>query len=304
MAAKNPIKPSNSGLTQADINAESRAAQSGIANKNKYTKKLLYITADNETVFGGNNNNSYIVLGKDRPNSTFSGYGGEGSDRSSKIDIVVGRISSVDNKDNSKLYTDNNFVLDAARIYIAEQTDIDVNFGLVDGGVGNAKAKSAIALKADGLRFIAREGIKLITKTDANNSAGVEIAEHSGIDLIANNDDSKLQHMVKGENLVSLFNELITQIDNVQNRIQNFIEEQQKFNNVIASHTHMYVNGNTPRKTMPNTDLLTQNGFLISKKLIEIDAGFYLQKNNFNYLTEKYLKNSDTSILSKYNRVN
>ena len=48
-------------------------------------------------------------------------------------------------------------------------SDIDDNFELVDGSIGNSKNKSAIAMKADGIRIIAREGIKLVTKTDNAN---------------------------------------------------------------------------------------------------------------------------------------
>lgn len=285
-------------------NAQTRAAESGISNTSKHESKFLYITANNETVLGGNSDNSYIVIGKDKPSSISSGYGGFGDSKSSNIDIVVGRISPVSNTEDELLYVNSNFTLDAARIYISQKTDVDTNFGLVDGKVGNAKAKSAIALKADGLRFIAREGIKLVTKTDPNNSAGVEISEHSGIDLIANNDDSKLQPMVLGENVVNLFTELITEIDNLQNRLQSFIDEQQKYNDEIATHTHMYVHGNTARKTSISTNLALKDGFLIIKKLIDIDVGYYFQKYNFKGLIGKYLDNGESSIKSKYNRVN
>jgi hypothetical protein len=286
------------------INPQTRAAQSGIGNTNNYETKFNYSTANNETVLGGNNDNCYIVLGKDRISSVFSGYGGTGDSKSSKIDIVVGRISAISNLEDQALYIDSNFTLDAARIYISQKTDVDTNFGLVDGQVGNAKAKSAIALKADGLRFIAREGIKLVTKTDPNNSAGVEISEHSGIDLIANNDDSKLQPMVLGENVVNLLTELITEIDNLSNRLQFFIDEQQKYNNEIATHTHTYVHGNTPKNTIISTNLAIKNGFLTVKKLLDFDTGYYFQKTNLFGLIDKYLGNGESSIKSKYNRVN
>jgi hypothetical protein len=39
---------------------------------------------------------------------------------------------------------DPNFKLDAARIYMSQKTDIDANFGLADGNVGNDSAKSEI----------------------------------------------------------------------------------------------------------------------------------------------------------------
>lgn len=303
MAIKNPnidniIKSSRF----VSASAETRAMHSGIGNTVSSEPKFLYNAADNETVLGGNEKNAYIVLGKDRPSSKLSGYGGEGATQCSTIDIVVGRIGSVVNQDELNLYVDNNLVLDAARIYISQKTDVDSNFGLVDGQVGNAKAKSAIAMKADGLRFIAREGIKLVTKTDLNNSAGVEIKEHSGIDLIANNDDANLQPMLLGTNTELLIRDLIQNIDELQNRVQHFIDEQQKYNDKIAMHTHVTTIVGQP--TTPSVDLVINNGFLTVKKLFNVDVGYYFQKVNFFGLISKYLENGKDSIKSKYNRVN
>ena len=39
-------------------------------------------------------NNSYIVLGRDRPGSIFSGLGGDGETNCGMIDLVAGRMSS------------------------------------------------------------------------------------------------------------------------------------------------------------------------------------------------------------------
>ena len=50
--------------------------------------------------------------------------------------------------------------------------------------------RSGIALKADGVRLIGREGIKLVTGVDSINSQGGTIEYAKGIDLIAGNDDS------------------------------------------------------------------------------------------------------------------
>jgi len=303
MSIKNPFQPNIKKSTLLNAaSKETRALQSGIGNATNVEPKFSYIAANNEVVLGGNNSNSYIVLGKDRPSSMVSGYGGEGATQCSTIDMVVGRLSSVINKEDQVLYVDPNFVLDAARIYISQKTDVDTNFGLVDGEVGNAKAKSAIAIKADGLRFIAREGIKLVTKTDINNSAGLEISQHSGIDLIANNDDENLQPMLLGNVTTQLFNELIGEIDKLQNRIQFFMDEQQKFNDAVATHTHYSPFFGKPTTISP--DLAIKNGFLIIRKIMDVDTGYYFQKVNFVGMITKYLMNGESSIKSKYNRVN
>ena len=84
-----------------------------------------------------------------------------------------------------------NFGADAARIYISQLTNVDTNFGISEGKTGLLKARSAVAIKADGVRIVAREGIKLVTQTDVVNSQGglSPINDIYGIDLIAMNDE-------------------------------------------------------------------------------------------------------------------
>ena len=127
----------------------------------------IFIDANCEKVI--DHGNSWIVLGRDRPASRASGYGGQGHTQASSIDIVVGRNPT------STVPVDPSFSSDAARIYISQKSDIDEYFGIAEGR-GNAKTKSAIAIKADALRFISREGIKLVTGTDKKNSQGIDIA--------------------------------------------------------------------------------------------------------------------------------
>jgi len=103
--------------------------------------------------------------------------------------------------------------LDAARIYISQRADIDSPeyFNLAQGNVGNITNRSAIAIKADSVRIIGREGIKLVTSTDSYNGASGKYIgqEIQGIDLIAGNDDSDLQPMVKGDNLENVLDSLL-----------------------------------------------------------------------------------------------
>ena len=53
------------------------------------------------------------------------------------------------------------------------------------------------------MRIIGREGIKLVTSSDTRNGAsGLFIGDNiQGVDIIAGNDDSDLQPMVKGDDL-------------------------------------------------------------------------------------------------------
>ena len=105
---------------------------------------------------------AYIVLGDDRPDSVRSGYGAKGAQKAATIDLVVGRMASAKPKVGS--YVDNSFFADAARIYISQMTNVDTNFGLASGGRSlSQNACSAVAVKADAIRIIGREGIKIVT---------------------------------------------------------------------------------------------------------------------------------------------
>jgi|3_EtaG_2_1085321.scaffolds.fasta_scaffold00587_14 hypothetical protein len=133
--------------------------------------------------------NSHIVFGRDRPSTLGSGFGGVGAQGTNTIDIVVGRMSSVEIDDGT--HVDNSFTADAARIYISQLTKVDENFGLADSPSVPKKPASAIAMKADGIRIIGREGVKIVTGghpgAGEKTSLGGRIGAAPGIDLIAGN---------------------------------------------------------------------------------------------------------------------
>jgi hypothetical protein len=144
-----------------------------------------------------------IVFGLDRPSSAASGYGAKGytgvaSPGSARVDIRAGRMASARQGDGVRQGTqvDNSAAADAASIYICETTDVDLNYGLVEGVVGNPKGQSAVAMKADQCRMIGRAGIKLVTGAGNNvrgyangetNSKGGTLPPAPGIELIAGN---------------------------------------------------------------------------------------------------------------------
>ena len=181
-------------------------AEAGILNSDpKGVPRTLYKYASNETVIS-NPGGAQITLGLDRPNSRGSGYGARGftglqnkSIGSSRIDLVVGRMVSANKGDGVPpgTYVDNNFFADAARIYICETTDVDQNFGLVEGIIGNPKGVSTVAIKSDQTRIIGRSGIKLVTGGGNNvrgfglrgetTSKGGKLPVAGGIDMIAGN---------------------------------------------------------------------------------------------------------------------
>ena len=204
-----------------------------------------------EKPFLAGNNNTWIMLGRDRPGSRVSGYGGRGDTQAGAIDIVVGRMGSFAKGFNKidggqRVFVDPNMKYDAARIYISQKTDVDENFYLAEGKVGNSKTKSAIALKADAVRIVARDGIKLVTRTDAINSQGGQIAEAVGIDLLATNNDEDLQPLVKGGNLKEALEKLVTHVDKLNGIVDSLLMYQIAFNEELTHHTHI-----APLKIIP-----------------------------------------------------
>ena len=171
-----------------------------------------------------NRNNAWIVLGRDRPFGKASGYGGQGATGAGSIDLVVGRKPL-----DPKIHTNPNFISDAARIYISQKTDIDKNMGLAKGRVGMSVARSAIGIKADAIRIVARRGIKLVTgptQNDRKNSADEKTRTVLGIDLIAGNDDGdngflnplpsnrrKLQPIPLGLNTVDAIDDTLKRVE-------------------------------------------------------------------------------------------
>ena len=241
----------------------STPSDSGIMHMDNWIdgKLLNFKKARNEKVIS--KNGAFVVLGTDRPNSEASGYGARGSDRAASIDLVVGRMSSARGGKSvkPKTHVDPNFAADAARSYISQQTDIDTNFGIGEGSVGNPKARSAVALKADGIRIFGREGIKIVTGKGNNwrgfglkgetNSLGGKISQPApGIDLIAGNNTEPrkvfggfaspvqiietLQPVSMGYNTRDSLRELSDILDDVFGAILNFGLVQSAINNAIA----------------------------------------------------------------------
>lgn len=139
--------------------------QSGMFHTIVATKDLTFKKAPNETVIASQG--SYIVLGTDRPSTLASGYGGFGSGQAASIDMVVGRMAGAKKGKgaNAGAAVDPSFAADAARIHMSQLTDIDKNFGLAVGKglAGASSQRSGIGIKADDVRIIGRNSIKIVT---------------------------------------------------------------------------------------------------------------------------------------------
>lgn len=208
------VLPDNSGLYHTDV----------------ATPRVHYKRAKGEKII--KRKNAYIVLGRDRPSSNRSGWGSKGAINAASIDLVVGRMAGARDGQgvDDGTHVDNSFSADAARIHISQMTDIDKNFGIATNEITAAPPRSGIGIKADLVRVIGREGVKIVTgkcdgcKPAEKNSMGGKLLPAPRIILQAgNNVESRmvfgglfntpekynnLQGVARGENVVESLRDL------------------------------------------------------------------------------------------------
>ena len=284
-----------------------------------------YITTNVEKVI--QQGNSFIVLGLDRPHNILSGYGGTRQNHCAAIDIVAGRVGFQAQKKDDEgniNYVDPNFRLDAARVYISQKSNVDYFFSLKAGTVGNTTTdapRSTVALKADTLRFIARENIKLVTKTDWKNSQGGELSNVAqqvfGINLIAMNDDRDMQPLVKGNNLKECLKEIMASIHELSGLFSNYLQYDRDLTTVLLGHTHYSPFFGIP--TSPSLDQLVPRGAeSLINKITNVETQLKLHMQKLLAAQQNYIETpggavtvkgtadnaAPLDILSKYNHTN
>jgi hypothetical protein len=223
-------------------------------------------------------NNAEIIFGPDRPSGLQeSKYIRKGALRAKSIDLVVGRMSSINNgkgpaynRSGDSPEVDNHFGADAARIVISHLTDIDTNFQLADGKTGNIKGRAGIGIKADVVRIIGREGIKIVTGKapfkgmglkGETNSRGTRLVPAPPIELIAGNNTrpnfvlggplglidvvSTLQPLVKGENTTYALKELGNIVDEIWSAVFNLGLVSAAFNSTLGAEPLLVITKGT-----------------------------------------------------------
>ena len=232
-----------------------------VKNESQYVPKYAKIAnaCDIESSIQSSKTNTHIIFGRDRTGikhpllegaekseaNNSSGYGNHMA--AGAIDIVVGRgapfplgemktgplfvtteipknldLPNIGPGPADKQKPHPRYMMDAARIYISQKTDADINFGITDfkyedvfdssrtriskdqatinpGIKGKIMPRSAIVAKSDEVRIISRHNIKLVTggarkKGDSKptidgrwNSQGGRIQTIEGIELLAGN---------------------------------------------------------------------------------------------------------------------
>ena len=111
---------------------EEKGKQQGMGNKESPEALPVYKSTSSERCFHGYNN-SFIVLGRDRPGNEFSGGGGMGATGVGRIDLIAG-LNSYQIVHGRK--EDPSFINDAARVYISQRSDIDAAMGLANSTTG------------------------------------------------------------------------------------------------------------------------------------------------------------------------
>ena len=268
--------------------------------------------------------NAWITFGLDRPGFENSGFGGQNGTHCAAIDIVAGRkawFATSKTRKGKPLIVDNDFTLDAARIYISQKADVDGYFRLPPGKVGNTNMedpRSCIAAKADTIRVIARENIKFITKTDQYNSQGGtlkdDLKNQYGIDIIAMEDDTSLQAMVRGENLQMFLLELVNLLSKVISTQSTYITQTRGALRSLMSHSHFETFfGN---KGAPDFMGAIPEGInTLINNITNVDTGNMTYQQALNAIKMAYLENTGAetvdpdvaatlNILSPYNHNN
>jgi|TARA_R110000823_G_scaffold314867_1_gene444865 hypothetical protein len=284
----------------------------GLNNERVIEPEPKYDNTQNEHVIKGNNN-SWIVMGRDRPASRSSGYGGQGATQAGSIDIVVGRGSSQSGGPSDNILGPN-FFGDAARIHISQKTNIDRNFGLEAGKIGRKEGTSGIGIKADDVRVVGRQGVKIVTGkgTGVSSGAGGEknALGHSpaepapGIEFIAGNNTNPhkhfsmekgnfeintLQPLVMGDNMVEGMKEMVDLINQLQGSIVNFAIYQQAFNANLMLHTHQGV-GVGAIQTFPSIELLVAGPINIVNMMTDVHSPLWAQKVNTMFYEVNFLE--------------
>lgn len=186
-----------------------------------------YRIAEHEKPYTGKTN-GLIVIGKDRPGNKSTGWAADPDKTGvARIDLIAGLngpVAKETDESGTRLLVDPDPVLDSARIYMTQQAkniDSDEYFSIVQGKVGYVENESAIVVKADSVRVVGRRGIKIVTGgSKYSGGAGFFIGgDVQGIDLIAGNDDSDLQPMVKGDDL----RKLLLRQDELRDELYKFI---------------------------------------------------------------------------------
>ena len=259
------IKKGNENLNTAQDVIDRGAAinsvptRTGLFNTRINRTKFIYNAPAGATV--RENEGAYIVMGQvPMGASETSGYGALGLPADS-IDMVVGRGSSLNRGKGPRSgeVVNNNHMSDAARIYICRLTDVDKAFNIESDPNRNPQKnpRSAVAVKADHVRLVGREGIKIVTGKvfspdggEEKNSLGGKILPAPKIDLVAGNNYKNVQGVALGNRTSECLTELNEVIGQLWSAVFNMALIQAGFNGVIGVNPTPWIAAAAPPANM------------------------------------------------------
>jgi len=320
------------GLTSKDL--EDRVG--GTFGGHRIQARVKRLNYECEHTIQGPDNNAFIVLGNDRTSDVADpGNGEKGHTQCDAIDIVAGmggycpqeveKVEVSNPRTGEKVMqelpvqTNPNFYVDAARIYIAQKTNCDKNFGIgkfskkdTKSGeqktndkkdIGKYGGKSAVVAKADNIRLIGRESIRIVTGTDQFNSVGGKITGKHGIELIAMNKVEDLQPLVKGQNLSLALTIILNNIEAITEIFQAYINYQMKFNKALSQHTH--ITNFFAGKTLPSEKAIMGGTQVDLDTMMKTQLSVIKQITNLQGVKANFLSPSgDSYIMSRLNKTN
>ena len=291
--------------TQNNIVSLNNSIKSNIYERgaNSFTK-LTSLPSYNaaKSTKGMTHNDSSIMFLQAAEQGPGTGAGALGG-RASSIDLKCGRVSSITNTaKNPDIFVNDSFLHDAARIYISQDTSLDKACKISEADNPKFENRSGIALIADNIAIKGRLGVKITTSPNGeSNSKSGKISSGTGIELIANNDVSDVQPIVKGNNLISAINTINKRMNKLTGMIMDIAADNATLRLSLAVHTHPLL---FPL-ALPSPELSVACGISIAKnmKIGVIDglsqkANLWFDDFNYTYSVGGEYINSD------FNRTN
>lgn len=272
----------------------------GVNNSSSLEDIIDFIAAPCEKVLS--RGDSWIVLGRDRMSTRESGYGGRGDSGSFSVDIVVGRTPPNYGADSEFRFTNPNFLLDAARFFISQKTNLDEYFHL-GPEYQEERGKSGIGLKADTVRVVSRHSVRLVSSSGDVNSSGGKIRKKFGVELVVGGEEEKMQPMVLGDNLKSAIDNTLQIIDQLGTIVADFAQ-------IYVAHlqkesVHLHYSPFMGLPTTPSEIAVLSSAETSAEILLKISANISQLKANIAKTKMNYLSASGaSSICSPLNKTN
>jgi hypothetical protein len=291
---------------------DAKVRVSGVAGYPSVEPLPIFVKQEAEKLLSADYGSADIVLGgTDRNAARGSGYAGD--TQAAKIDMVVGRGGSntrfLDATTGGSSYIDPDFEKDSARIYMSQKSKMHEYFNLkaaIKGGDVAAEGSSAVVIKADNVGLISRGALKLTTLYGGEKSTGGSNDSYSGIILMANNDNSDLQPLVKGTSLLNALRSMVDLIDDVRSILVSFLDMQMDFNTKLMNHKH--ISPFNAENTSESPDLMVaamlHNANLMAKTFTSLKSTAMNLANHEKDFFEKWGSSEGKYILSDFNYTN